>query len=68
LFFKKIAHGNKSVAVSDSIQVRKEDEEDVPWAEDSVYYLETAEIKNPVKLMRVFPLMSVCFASAPQCT
>lgn len=59
-FFKKLAHGNKSVAtVSASIQVRKED---APWAEEPMYYLQTAEIKNPAKLMRIFPLIAVCFA------
>lgn len=68
LLFEKTAHGNKSVAMlPTSIQVRKEDKEDVPCAEEPMYYLETAEIKRPVKL-GIFPLVSACFAQAPQCT
>lgn len=35
---RKLLNGNKSAAtVSVSIQVREEDEEDVPWAEEPMY-------------------------------
>lgn len=47
LLFEKTAHGNKSVAMlPTSIQVRKEDKEDVPCAEEPMYYLKQQKSKD----------------------